>query len=90
MAVDALPARHEARERALVGGLDLLAQRGERGAPQPPQHLGVAPLALRAAGPQLAAHQLAGALEAGQHRREVEPVALACSALASNGPCVRA
>ena len=75
MAVDALPARHEARQRALVGRLDLLAQRGQRGAPQAPQHLGVAPLAARAAGPQLAAHQLAGALEAGQHGREVEPVA---------------
>ena len=67
----------EARERALVGRLDLGPQRGERRAPQPPQHLGVAPLALGAAGAQLAAHQLAGPLEPGQHRREVEPVAVA-------------
>ena len=65
MAVDALPAREEARERALVGRLDLLAQRGQRGAPQAPQHLGVAPLARGTAGAQLAAHELAGALEPG-------------------------
>ncbi len=77
VAVHALPARHEARERALVGRLDLLAQRGQRGAPQPPQHLGVAPLALGAAGAQLAAHQVAGALQPGQHRRQVQPVAVA-------------
>ena len=77
VAVDALPVRQEARERALVGRLDLLAQRGERGAPQPPQHLGVAPLALRAARAQLAAHEVAGGLERLQHRREVDAVALA-------------
>ena len=77
VAVDPLPGGHEARERALVGGLDLLAQGGQRGAPQPPQHLGVAPLALRAARAQLAAHQIAGALEAREHRREVHAVALA-------------
>ena len=50
MPVDALPGRQEAGEAPLVGGLDLLAQRGERGAPQPPQNLDVAPLALGAAG----------------------------------------
>ena len=77
VAVDALPVRQEARERALVGRLDLLAQRGERGAPQPPQHLGVAPLALRPAGAELAAHQVARDLERLQHRREVDAVALA-------------
>ena len=67
----------EARQRALVGRLDLRPQRGQGGAAQAPQHLGVAPLARRAARPQLAAHQLAGALEPGEHRREVEPVAVA-------------
>ena len=46
MAVDALPGRQERGERALVGGLDLLAQRGERRAAQAAQDLGVAPLAL--------------------------------------------
>jgi hypothetical protein len=77
MPVDAVPARREARERALVDRLDLMAQGGQRGAPQPAQHLGVAPLALRAAGTQLAAHKLAGALQPRQHGREVEPVAVA-------------
>ena len=77
VAVDALPGGDEARERALVGGLDLLAQGRERGAAQPPQHLGVAPLALAAAGAQLAADEVAGALEPRQHGREVQAVALA-------------
>ena len=78
MAVDALPARVEARQRALVGGLDLLAQRGQRGAPQPPQHLGVAPLALGAARAQLAAHELA--------RRAPAPRAPASKSSAVAGP----
>ena len=77
MAVDALPGREEAGERALVGRLDLLAQGGERRAAQAPQHLGVAPLALGAARPQLAAHQLAGALELAQRGGGVDAVALA-------------
>src|SRR6185369_2168605 len=72
VAVDALPARHEAGERTLVGRLDLLAQRGERGAPQPPQHLGIAPLAPGATGAQLPADELAPAFEAGQYGCEVE------------------
>ena len=75
VAVDALPARREAGERPLVGRLDLRAQGGERGAPEPAQHLGVAPLALRAARAQLAPHQLAGPFEAGEDGGEVEPVA---------------
>ena len=66
MAVDALPGGQEARQRTLVGRLDLLAQHRERRAAQPAQHLGVAPLALGAAGPQLAADELAGALELAQ------------------------
>ena len=69
--------RLEACERALVGGLDLGPQRGQRRAAQAAQHLGVAPLALRAAGAQLAAHEVAGLLEPLEHRREVEAVALA-------------
>ena len=75
MAVDALPGALEAGEGALVGGLDLGPQRGQRRPPQPPQDLGVAPLARRPARPQLAAHQVPGLLQPLQHRRQVEPVA---------------
>ena len=75
MAVDALPAGQERGERALVGRLDLLAQRGQRGAAQAAQDLGVAPLALGAAGAQLAADELAGALELAQRARRVDAVA---------------
>ena len=78
MAVDALPARQEARERALVGRLDLLAQRGQRGAAQPPQHLGVAPLA-RACRPGRSSPRTSSPARSSprQHRRQVEPVAVA-------------
>ena len=68
--------RLEAGERALVGRLDLGPQRGQRGAPQPAQDLGVAPLARRPARAQLAAHQVPALLEPLQHRRQVEPVAV--------------
>ena len=56
-AVDAVPAGQEAAERRLLGGLDLAAQARERRAPEPPQHVRVAPLALDAARPQLAADE---------------------------------
>ena len=75
LAVDALPGGQEAGERALVGGLDLLAQHGERRTAQAPQHLGMAPLAFAAAGPQLAADELAGALELAQRGGRVDAVA---------------
>ncbi len=64
VAVDALPRWRERRQRPLVGGLDLLAQRRERRAAQPAQDVGIAPLALAAAPrPQLAADQVARDLE---------------------------
>ncbi len=66
MAVDALPGGQEGGEAALLGRLDLLAQGGERGAPEASQDLDVAPLAICAARPQLAADELAGALELAQ------------------------
>ncbi len=75
MPVDALPGREEAREAPLIGGLDLLAQSGERGAPQPPQNLDVAPLALGSAGTQLASNQLAVSFELPQHRTRVDAIA---------------
>ena len=60
---DAVPAGQEAGERAGVDRLDLLAQRGERPAPELPEHVAVAPLPLDAVGPELAAHHPAVALE---------------------------
>ena len=56
-AVDALPGGKEPGQRLAARRLDLPAQAGERSAPQPPEHVGVAPLALGAAGPKLAAHE---------------------------------
>ena len=53
----------EAGQRGGVDRLDLLAQRGERPAPELAEDVGVAPLALDAVGPELAAHDPAVALE---------------------------
>jgi hypothetical protein len=61
--VDSVPARQEAAERRLLGGLHLLAESSEGRATQPPQHVGVAPLALGASGTELAADELVLALE---------------------------
>ena len=71
MAVDALPARQEGGQRALVDGLDLLAQDRERRAAQAAQDLGVAPLALAAARAQLAAHQLTRRLLLAERARQL-------------------
>ena len=57
-------------ERRLLGRLDLLAQGGERRAPQPAQDVGVAPLALGPAGSQLAADEQLLALELREQRLE--------------------
>ena len=43
--VDPLPRGQEGRQAARLGGLDLLAQRRQRGAPQTAQNLDIAPLA---------------------------------------------
>ncbi len=67
MPVDPVPRRQKGGEAPLLGWLDLLAQSGERGAPQPPEHLDVAPLALAATQPQLSANEIAGALQLQQH-----------------------
>jgi hypothetical protein len=70
-AVDPVPAREEATQRRLLGGLDLLAKRGERRAAQAAQHVGVAPLPLGAAGAKLPADQLLLALELAQLKLDV-------------------
>ncbi len=74
-AVDAVPGGEEARERRLLGRLHLLAQRRQRRSPQPAQHLRVAPLALGAAGAQLAAHEQLFRLECAQDVLDVPPEA---------------
>ena len=62
-----MPRGEEAAEGRLLGGLDLAPQHRQRRAPDPAQDVGVAPLALRATGAELAAHELVGPLE----RREL-------------------
>src|SRR5215203_3063032 len=74
--IDVLPARQEAGQLALVGRLDLVAQAGEAGAAQPPQDVGLAPLARATSGQQLAAHDIARALELLQRRARVDAVAV--------------
>src|SRR4029077_11094767 len=54
---DALPRGQEPAEGRRLDGLDLLAQRGEGPLTELTQDLGVAPLALGAVGPELAAQQ---------------------------------
>src|SRR5580700_6673521 len=66
MAVDALPSREKARERALRGRLDLLAQGCQRSAAQATQNLDVAPFKTAAGGCDLTACELTGALELAQ------------------------
>ena len=67
-----MPVREEASERRLLGGLDLAPQRSKRGAPQPAQHVGIAPLALDASWTKLAAHELLRVLELAQVRLDVD------------------
>ena len=68
-AADALPRGEEPHERGGVDRLDLVAQRGERAAPQRAEHARVAPLALAAAGPELAVHDPARRPRAGRAPR---------------------
>ena len=70
--VDAVPRGEEPRERRLLGGLHLLAERRQRRPAQPPQHLGVAPLALGAARAQLAADEQLLGLQRAQHVLDVD------------------
>ena len=56
-AIDAVPGGNKTRVRRLLDRLDLLPERRERRAPQPPQDVGIAPLPLGAARPQLAADE---------------------------------
>ena len=76
MAIDPLPARHEARERARLDRLDLLAQRRQRGPAQAPEDLTVTPLTAAAARTQLTLDQVTLALEPAQHGAAVDAVAL--------------
>ena len=78
-----MPGRQEAPERGLLRGLDLLAQCRERRSPQPPEDIGVAPLALDSARPKLAPDELVGALEpvSTPRRRRLERYRAAASAV---------
>ena len=49
-AANALPSRQEARELALIGGFDFLAEYGQRGAAQTPQHRRIAPFPIATTG----------------------------------------
>ena len=68
---DAVPRRSEARERLLLDGLHLASKRGERGTPEAAKHVGIAPLALGAAGPKLTAHEQLLALELDEDAADV-------------------
>ena len=56
-AADAVPGGQEARQGGRLHRLDLAAQPRQRAATDEAQHLGITPLALHAAGPELAAQQ---------------------------------
>ena len=56
---DAVPRRQEPRQRDRVDRLDLAPQLRQRPPAKQPQHVRIAPLAFRAAGPELAAEQRA-------------------------------
>ena len=60
-ASDPVPRGKKAAERCLLRGLDLTAQHRERRAPDAAKNVGIAPLALGAAGPELPADERVGA-----------------------------
>ena len=73
-----MPRHHEAPQRVGVDGLDLVPQLRERAAAQAAEHVGLDPLALGAAGPELALDEPSGLGEPLQQRpdhRDAEPVA---------------
>ena len=64
--VDPVPRRQEAAEGELLRRLDLTAEHGERGAADTAKDVGIAPLALDTARPQLAADEQVTVLERGE------------------------
>ncbi len=91
---DALPGRQEPRERRALDGFHLAPQAGQRPAPEGAKHFGIAPLALRAAGPELAEEKrpaMPPAARARQRRSRAPAAPTARPARPSrNGPWVRA
>ena len=73
-----MPVRQEPAERGLLGGLDLLPQRGKRRTPQATQHVRITPLALGSTGTELAAEELLLSLELLQQGLDVPSEALVC------------
>ena len=88
--VDVLPVGQEAGEALARGGFDLAAQVGEAGAAHAAQDVRVAPLALAAAGQQLAADEDARALELAQGGRRDRSRSGAAGCAVGKGPWVRA
>ena len=75
MAVDALPGRQEGRQAPLLGRLDLLAQGGQRGAARRRRTSTSHQSRSLPPGSELAADELAGALELAQDGAGVDAVA---------------
>ena len=83
--VDPVPTGQEARQRVFADRLDLAPERRQRGAAQTPQHVGIAPLALGAAGSKLAAHEQIAGLELDEHVDDV-PAESICGLRARERP----
>ena len=75
MRVDVLPRGEEAAELGRIDRLGLLAKRRDARPADAAQDVGIAPLPLAAARQQLAANELAGALELAQRSAHVDAVA---------------
>jgi hypothetical protein len=89
----ALPVGEEAGQRVLLDGLHFAAQLGERFAADEAQHLGIAPLAMEAAGrnPPSSTRPSASKLaQGGFDGSGIESKALRSGARNVNGPWVRA
>ena len=68
---DPVPRRRKPSQRLLFDRLDLAPKRRQRCTPQAAQHVGIAPLSLGPAGPQLPADQQLGALELSEQGADV-------------------
>src|SRR5262249_39783941 len=76
-ASDPVPTRQKPAKGGLLGRLDFLPQRRQRGAPQASEDVRIAPLPLCTAGSKLAADELLVTLELVQDRFHIDPEVLA-------------
>ena len=94
----AVPGREEPRQRGRLDRLDLAAQGGQRAAPEPAQHLDVAPLSDDATRSELAQHDLpppsaaspSASARSTPSTRSTGNARRRPTSAAVNGPCVRA